>query len=482
MKIRTLCLMGIIPVFLLLGLSISIFVCYFEYRETMWGLHESASSMVVTTSEFFFGTPFEHLYSKQTNKKQREELLKPLYTAVRYKNFQWIFAYSFYDESLVYSITQEEGQVFPEQDFAGIARQLKDQDVIFSSVQTTTDNQKFIRAYRTVYDTKYQPSGIVGVQLDANILRENLSKSIKQSLKGSTLCLIAGLLCSLFISKILKRDIDVLNINYDENISSLAKLDLKDSKTSFIREIRDLSNTFETMFSVLKTVMTNSWQNILDVELLRSERDIAKKYKNICMNKNRLKNRTIYFLSEIINPDRMDIFSDFFEYNTHIYCLFGRIIPVENDLQTTLSISSMITFFKINIQKESTSQAIEKTLQLYPCSDFQLLEWEEDNRQLLLHVYNPSTHLCESRQLEFQNGKMKVFHNLCMEAEKRIALYLKTYYQKQTQGEKNMSEKISEETFLLPLRAEELMNKMTSLSKEYADASGGVIVLTLKLK
>ena len=474
--------MGIIPVFLLLGLSISIFVCYFEHKETLWGLHESASSMAVTTSEFFFGQSFETLISDTTQENQQKKIIKPLYTALRYKNFQWIFAYSFYKDNYVCSIKQNDNASYPEQDFKLIARQLKNEDILFSDVQTTEDNQKFIRAYRMVYDSKYQPAGIVGVQIDANALTDNFYNSVIQSLKGVTLCIVAGLFCSLFVSRTLRRDIDVLNISYEKDIASLASKDRQNSKISFIREIKDLGNTFETMFSVLKTVMNNSWQNILDVELLRSERDIAKKFKTIYLSKNRLKDPMIFFLSETIDTELMNTFTDFFEYNNRIYCIFGRMIAPENDLKTTLCISSMITFFKISLHHGSTIEALEKTIQLYDCNDFQMLEWEKESLQLKLYDYKPSSKQFDIKSLYFEDGKMKVFHNLSDEVEKRMALYLKTYYQKNNTNELNSSKKLFEETFLLPLGAEELMKKLTSLSKEYADIHGGVIVLILKLK
>ena len=380
MKIQTQNILAIIPIFLLLGIISSGLLFIAERQEILWGLKEEASSLAVSISEFLNGEKFE---KKSSNKFLFQSNLKEIIDANQAKRIK-LYSYDFGKIKPYFVIGDE---TFDHELPSPIAiKSLIKNELLISNIIHISVDISIICAYAPIYLNEKNVSGILEVIIDASEMRQRTNTILLNSVKITCGILFFGLFIVFIVSKQITKRINLLNVAASKVASGNYESKISGTGTINIQEVSDLSNTFNTMSSVLSDFSSQSKQELIEAEQFRSSNDIAKNfletyYPVIDISQGGIQTM-ICRVSNIPNGDFFDAFS----LDSNYYVIIGKTkndeINKSNDLYEITHASAVLSFIKQKINKKDPEDLINQTIKFFEMEICHILKWKDDSQTI----------------------------------------------------------------------------------------------------
>jgi len=287
MKIRTQNLLVIVPLFLGLALLTGWLAYTVQRREILWGMREESSSLAIAIAEFVDGDSYRAMIGPGGAADYLRSLEHPFRQILQHEQADVIFALTPDGRRLVFSVDSGfveriEGDTsrFVLRDTAypydsGMVGAMRDDSFYVTEVREVAGGKSMMTAYAPIIDSRGALAGILGVDIDAT---DYLVVSDELFMKFGLLAggiVLLGVIASLFLSGMFTRKIRELGAAADE--VSGGNLDLE-IEVGTIQEVSDLSNTFNTMSSVLKNVLSKIRRALIEGEQFRTQADLARLY------------------------------------------------------------------------------------------------------------------------------------------------------------------------------------------------------------
>lgn len=287
MKIRTQNLLVIVPLFLGLALLSGWLAYTVQRREILWGMHEEATSLAIAVAEFVDGDLYRDMLGPNGNPAYVGTLAHPFRLILQHEQAHAIFALTPDGRRLVFSVDSGfveridgdtsrfvvQNKAFPYD--SGMVELMRRDSFYVTDVRDLPGKGPTMTAYAPILDSTGTLAGILGIDIDGtDFLLVSDDLLVKFGMLGGGIVLL-GVIASLFLSGMFTRKIRELGAAADE--VSGGNLDLE-IKVGTIQEVSDLSNTFNTMSSVLKNVLSKIRRALIEGEQFRTENDLARVY------------------------------------------------------------------------------------------------------------------------------------------------------------------------------------------------------------
>jgi HAMP domain-containing protein len=282
MRIRTQNLIVILPLFLGMAAAVGGMTYVAARKEMLWGLDEEASSLSVAMAEFVVGDSLLAGTAAAGPGHRFETLAHGFQRILDRGQAKHIFAVDVAGKPLWSVDAGNDRTTFvpPTSLLAPTPEQRKllasGTDAVTSGVITLPSGASVMIAFSPIRASNGAIPAIIGVVIDASRLGE-LSRGLLVTLAQlSVLALVIGTIAALFISALLTRNVralskaalEVAGGEYDREI-----------QIGTIQELSDLSNTFNTMSSVLKDLIERTQRTLIEGEQFRTPLDLARSYR-----------------------------------------------------------------------------------------------------------------------------------------------------------------------------------------------------------
>lgn len=425
MKIQTRCLAGIVPVFVVLAAAVGFLVDTLERRESLWGVREEASGLAISIAAFVDGADLLKVVAGGTEAAEREAFLKPLERVLKDGKTDRLFALRPSDGRILLDMgpaAASNGQFrVPDAVLAGALA-----GESFVTPVETEAGRKVIRAFAPVCNRTGTVLAVLGIQNDVTFLAGQGELSRERIFQGAAATVLVGLLCSLLISVILTRSIRILN-----DAVTLAGAGQFDSGTDtgrgIIHEFRDLWNTFETMMSVLRGVIAKTKRDLLGVEMFRSEQDLVAVLNEPMATGLERSAGGVDFCVKAVQGGSPGNVMDLFESGGRVFGVLGSLTGGKRDLPAALTASAARRYWRQRLGGGDGAKARQEGVTLFAFADLLVVEFDPARKELAAHRYDPAQRRFESRAEPLPAKAVRCFHNLGVEADRRMGLYLEHF-------------------------------------------------------
>lgn len=282
MRIRTQALLAILPLFVGLAAVIGVLSFSAARQEMIWGLEEEAKALSSTIAEFVDAdamgaatSPDDHLASLELPFRRILAFEQAKHIVVLDPGGEAIWSPPAPDAALSFlpplALLRAEAEAASADAGAGV-----DAAAAWASEPYTLENNtRVMMGFAPILTSAGTSVGSVAVVVDAARLPALGRAMPLNLLRLTAVALAIGTLAALLISALLTRRVralsraavEVANGAYDREI-----------QVGTIQEVSDLSNTFNTMTSVLKDVIDRTQRTLVEGEQFRTPRDLARTY------------------------------------------------------------------------------------------------------------------------------------------------------------------------------------------------------------
>ena len=279
MRIRTQNLIAIVPLFLVMAGAAGAMTYSTAREEMMWGLREEVTALSVAMTEFISGSDLEPGDAALVDRLNSLE--QSFYRVIEHGQVKFVYALDRDGEVVwryggaVDAAFVPEG-VAPGLAAADLAALTRGAASVSTPVTTLASGEDAMLAYSPIRDAAGNVAGSLGVVIDASRVATLSSDLLLHLARLTLLALVIGTLASLFISSLLTAKVRALSRaalqvaggQYDRQI-----------QIGTIQELSDLSNTFNTMSSVLKDLIERTRRTLIEGEQFRTPLDLARTYR-----------------------------------------------------------------------------------------------------------------------------------------------------------------------------------------------------------
>jgi|GEM_PF-4814295 len=415
--------MYVIPVFLVLAIAISAIVGFEERNATLWGLREEAGSLAIGLAEFIGAEGFAILTEGSPEDETTQEVLRPVRGILRWERAKRIFAVAEGSTPLLFDVGAWAG----DSTGANAAGPASDEPPgpVDLRVVDRPPRGRIMQAAAPVLDPSGRALGHVCVETDASALDRQRREWIRDSVFRLVTALAVGLACSAILSWVLRSRIRYLGLaveaaaggNYDTELSPHFGL---------IRETSDLANTFSTMMSIVRGIVSRSRRNLLGVERFRTDEDMARAIDANCWRPKQLSQDGFVVLIRSVGRLPAGSFFDVFCVGDRVYVPFGRVQP-GTALGAALAGSAVLSLLRQLLARDSMEAIAPEVSRLCDIQELTVLEWFGSDPRLLVHRLDSRTYTSDAVDAVETGLFTKAFHNLGEEADTRIRLFLKAF-------------------------------------------------------
>jgi len=425
MKIQTQNAITIIPVFLVLAIISSGLLFVTERQEIYWGLNEEASSLAISIAEFINGKGLDHIATKESS-------FKTIIDWEQAKSIR-IFSYQLDDLSLFAeygdkSYGDRNSNIITYHYFNSEENIIEDiikKGLIVTDLLVLPSAKHVMCAYVPIYSNAKKVCGILEVTIDAQEIKTRTQELLVSSLKMTIGILLFGFVVVLIISKQITSSILLLNRAASIISSGNYEYKISEKGTINIQEVNDLSNTFNTMSSVLREFSSQSKQELIEAEQFRTSDDLAKNYLEKYFQPI---NETIGGYKALIYRVGDNVTSDFFDrftYDTSYYVVVGKINSGAS-LQDLTIASSILTLIKEKLMINSPKETLEKITKLFEIEFCYILQWNEQSRSIQVFKYRDKT--IDSYPFDPDKKNPLIISTTGKEIEEKFRLYVNRFH------------------------------------------------------
>ena len=283
MRIRTQNLLAIVPLFLALAIAAGAMAYTTARSEMVWGLREEAASLSIAIAEFVGGEELSAAAAAGDPAARLESLSLPFERILNHGQAKHVFALSTEGEPIWSTALDDPSRaafVPPADQLAPSAEALAQlaagDSAVVGEITTLASGESVLVSFAPITRADGAVAGILGVAIDAARLPAMSRALLVDVAQLTLLALVIGALAALFISALLTHKVRAL---------SRAALEVADGEydryidIGTIQEMSDLSNTFNTMSSVLKDLIEKTRRTLIEGEQFRTPLDLARTYR-----------------------------------------------------------------------------------------------------------------------------------------------------------------------------------------------------------
>ena len=427
MKIHTQNLITIVPIFLGMALINGILAYITQRQEIMWGIREEICAMATATAEFLDHDIIRKLQEKPNDEQLRKRLETPLKRVQSWDKKQRFFLLTpDYRESFFSFGRKDEKKNIPQLAYKFSKIKDEETDVVLAGIEKNDQNGATMTAYIPIYDKDRRLLSVLGVETDVQSFFDRI-KEIRNTLYivMSSIGLL-GVIIASFISGIITRKINQLT---QASLTMASGQYNQRVNIGTIREVSDLSNTFNTMSSILEEALSKTKRTLIENEQFRISADLANYFnQNFFTPIEENFNKVSVSVKSISKKPSGDFFGVFNVYNG-TYAVLGRLSK-NGELDTVTSSAAAYTFIQQELNQHEPKQAFENTKRLFDLEAFQCLFWDEAGRKIQTYKFH-DIGLVEDVSLLKEN--VMVFHTLSEANSEKVNLFVKNYGQISTQ-------------------------------------------------
>ncbi len=353
MKLKYQNLIIIVPIFFILAGILTAFNYYIQKKELMLGLDEQMRSTTVATGIFLE-------YKKETILENKDEIKKSFDRILKYNIVKRILLIN-KNEVIIKSVSSD-------------LKEEKDYDykeVKLLKLYEEKDNV----LYSNIVPIK-ESSYKLFVTIDANYITKRLEDGVEKLIMIIIIIALIGLIFSSILSVITSKNIKQLSViaralasgNYNES-----------TKNFFIKEINDLSNTLSVVQSVLKEMLTNTKNSILDNDFYCSSEEL-KKLSVINEHENAVETKDSKFSIAILDELNKKEFHCCWNNKNIVYSFVGEIDTNHDDIKDHISASGLTYIIKYYLNNDSFD--LEKINKMYNIKSLLILKYDKDSKKL----------------------------------------------------------------------------------------------------
>ena len=430
MKIQTQNAITILPIFLVLAIISSGLLFITERQEIYWGLNEEASSLAVSIAEFLNGKELNDI------RTQEESIQSIIHwnQAKRIKIFSYqsekisLFA-AYGDDTYDYhSETSDNTNKLTLQHYTFdkyVIKNIIAKGLMISDLMELPSSNFCICAYVPLYSISQQVSGILEVTIDAHEIKTRTKELLMSSIKITIGILLFGFIIVSIISKQITSSIVLLNKATSIISSGNYEYEITQKGTLNIQEVNDLSNTFNTMSSVLREFSSQSKQELIEAEQFRTSYDLASNYLE---QYSPPINVTLGGYKTLIYRYGDNITSDFFDTLTSessYYVIIGKT-KYGNSLNDLTHAASALSLIKEKLTIRSPKETLQIVPQLFEIERCYIFQWSETSQNIEMTKYSDESIHSFVYQPDEKNPI--VISTTSIEMEEKLQLYVKRFY------------------------------------------------------
>ncbi|OQY29735.1 MAG: hypothetical protein B6244_02800 [Candidatus Cloacimonetes bacterium 4572_55] len=431
MKIRTQNFITILPIFILMAIATGILNYSTQRQELLWGIKEEVSSLTAASAELIDADLIDRLLKQPDDGQTLNALHKPINRLqIWNQNHRFVlfdpdnpaFVIRFPpDDELAQQFLLPSKQVLVEL-ISGY------KNILTTEMTEPALNKRIISSFASVY-SHGKSILILGVISDVSWYIEETRGILYENLIVAVCIILFGSFVSILISYILTGKIHQFNEealvvaagNYDQRI-----------KIESIQEVSDLSNTFNTMSSVLEDVLSKTKRSIIEGEQFRSLSDLACYFNETFRQPIEGVFHNIELSISLASEYPSGDFFGVFNLGKRTYAILGRVLGTK-ELDSIMFASAAYTYIKEALIKSDTKKVIEN-IQQFPIKIEALicLSWDQKADKISVHrlVHSSKKNIVKIETVNLMGEKrnrMEIFHTLNRENEANIELFRNLY-------------------------------------------------------
>jgi HAMP domain-containing protein len=421
MKIRSQIVAAIVPLFVGLSLVTGGVMYYLQTKELAWGFHEEASSIAVVTARFLDSKTIQQASSDGPTAQPANEavpaLFKKIMAAGRARR---LAIFSVKDQRQLYDVATSNSVSRNLQVPSYIISQLANQSFVIGSIEKGKGNSEYLTTYASIRNSNGEMTGILAVETTADTVQLRRGELLQSLLISMTCAAILGLILTLVISRLITRRLASLT----EAVSNV-ETSYYDQKPSIgiIDELNDLENTFNTLRSVLKEVLSKIWRTIIETEQFRTKEDLMCAFKNEFQSPVQ---KTIYDIDAagtLLGCRPMGSFFGIEELQDCGCAVAGKIAESEI-MEQTQTASAALAFITQSMKNGDISTSLKSALNLFDLTRCECVIWKKSASKVTHWSLETDSRQWQQETVELPDGVPLVFHTMDICIDKRIRTYV----------------------------------------------------------
>ncbi len=435
MKIRTQNLLTIVPIFMAMGIILGFLKYTSERQELLWGVEEEISSLALSIVEFM---TFEDVKKARAGQKilsisklekwnissSKENSLgngyniKNLYLLIL-KRKEKIELVNIINEKSLDNISQDQVDLLR-------VPETKQKAYNLSNIKYDSKGKAYLSAFVPLSFTIPSLGQLyLGIDTDIDYYDKHLEKLLLSIIYFIIGISFLGLLSTFFFSHLFTQRIKTL-------IQAAKKITLgyygQPVQIGTIQEIGDLSNTFNTMSSILQEVLSKTQEELVVGERFLGEQDLTLQFQKLNFKPIDLNLGSISVSARFLGKQGKGDFYGSFEVQNKVYIVLGQLSDTEVDLHTSLTAFSAYSVFKKLLSSTNDSKlSFSRGFELFDVNTLHCLclDKESKNKEIIHTQWYKS-------KLTQQNHKLTadstlIFNTLSPTADENIDMIVKTF-------------------------------------------------------
>lgn len=421
MKIRNQISMAIVPLFLGTTLVTGALTYFLQMRELTWGLSEEATSIAVATAR---------LADEETVKRLADgrdladnPIREQFQSIIRWGRARRLTLLSGVNHRILWDETDgvapAAAVTLPE----SVAAVLEREPYALGTPRKEPGGGSSFRAFAPVRDATGALLGIIAIETRADTLTAQRAAILQSALVSLGAATLLGLLLSILISSMITRRLSRLT----HAVSRLeASGDAPEIGSGVVHEINDLSNTFETLKSVLGEVLSRTRRTLVESEQFRTDEDLAETFRSVCQQPAFRAIAGLDVVGSVVGGFQPDSAFGIWETPSG-GCAFIATISEQGALEQSLVAAAAIAYLEQASGRGDLAPALESMADLFPLLRCDGAAWRDAELELVRWSFDR----CEGRwnrgSLQLHAGDTMILHTMGAPVDRRLRSYVELF-------------------------------------------------------
>ena len=425
MRISTQNLLAIVPIFLGMALINGILAFTTQYQEIKWGINEEVSAITTAAAEFLDRDLITALKKNPNNREVIEKLSIPFAKIKNFQQQQCFFLLYPEDKKIFFSYSTDDKTYENPKPTVNIEQFVnKHTDLIIEGFRKIDENKSVLIAYAPIYDEYGKLISVLMVEHDAKYFLDRTQKIKNKIFIITGLITLIGLVAALLISYIITYKISQLNKaaliveagHYDYQVN-----------ITMIQEMVDLSNTFNTMSSILGEVLARTKRTLIEGEQFRTDRDLANHFKQKFSQPIEGTFNNVSVAARVFTKNATGDFCGVLEVDKKgTYVVIGRItVKGDGEIDSVITASAAYNFIRQRLIYQEPRAVFEDAKDLFELKKFKCMFW--DKSAAIIKVYDYRNFILSEESFSLEDNRLLFFDTLSADNSKKVMFIVKNY-------------------------------------------------------
>ena len=369
MTVRTQTVLGITPIFTVLGAAIGLVLYSTEKAEILWGLEEEVSSFAVSLAEFLSeGRPDPGVDNLNTLRDNNR-----IQSLFDYGQLEWVRRHRLTEEGIQPDAPQGNEYFSPPESpkFSELSSDKNGDITLVEPLRfTDPDETPFARAFSSVRGEDGTVTGYIEAVVSACRL-DVRSRELLWRIGFLTLGLtIIGYLLSVLLSRFLTR-----RLGYLEEAARIVAGGSYDHQIEphTIKELNDLGGTFNTMSSIIRDTLAKARSQLVESEQFREPVDLAVACRQLGLRESELEWESQRWLTGVAGGAPSGVFAGLLSANGAPGAMLGRV-AASDPLEATTQARAALKYLQRLLEGDTPVEtALAKVSALFPLAECHLV-------------------------------------------------------------------------------------------------------------